>query len=196
MKGNYIDIEIGDTNIIALELLNLINDTIIYISKSGYLIGDAMACISNKKCLEMKSKRPASDKKNNIIPNIINKLPKDLIYFLKIYERRLSYYDVVGQRTLYYDEDEYKKTKPKKILIFDDSIDTGYTIDKVIEEISKIYQGAEIKIAVLNYFTDRNSIKPDYYLYKDSVISAPWTIDSKEYKKFLNMYENRNNSLF
>ena len=196
MKGNFIELEIGDTNILAVELLKKTDDfdfdTIVYISKSGYLIGDAIGSISNKNTLEIKSKRPGADKKHKYLPEIINKLPKDLIYYLKVYERKLSYYDTVGDRTLYYDEEKARKLKPKKILIFDDSIDTGYTIEKVKQEIKTIYKDAEIKIITLNYFTDRNAIKPDYFLYTDSVISAPWTIDSKEYKRFIKLYENRN----
>ena len=191
MKGNFIELEIGDTNILAVELLKKIDDfdfdTIVYISKSGYLIGDAIGSISNKNTLEIKSKRPGADKKHKYLPEIINKLPKDLIYYLKVYERKLSYYDTVGDRTLYYDEEKARALKPKKILIFDDSIDTGHTIEKVKQE---------IKIITLNYFTDRNAIKPDYFLYTDSVISAPWTIDSKEYKRFIKMYENRNEKFF
>ena len=196
MKGNFVELEIGDTNIIAVELLKIIDDfdfdIVVYISKSGYLIGDAIGSISNKNTLEIKSKRPGAEKKHKYLPEVVNKLPRDLIYYLKVYERKLSYYDVVSERTLYYDEEKVKDIKPKKILIFDDSIDTGYTLLKVKSEIESIYKDAEIKIAVLNYFTDRNSIKPDYFLYKDSVISAPWTIDSKEYREFIKLYENRN----
>ena len=110
MKGNYVDIELGDTNIIAVELLKIIDDfdfdTVVYISKSGYLIGDAIGSISNKNTLEIKSKRPGAEKKHKYLPDIVNKLPKDLIYYLKVYERKLSYYDVVGDRTLYYDEEK------------------------------------------------------------------------------------------
>lgn len=200
MKGNFIEIEIGDTNIIALEILKIIEDfdfdTVVYVSKSGYLIGDAIACISNKKSFEIKSMRPGAVKKHKYLPDIVNKLPKDLIYYLKVYERRLSYYDIVGDRVLYYDEEKAKKLTPNKILIFDDSIDTGYTLLNIKKEIESIYENAEVKIAVLNYFTDRDSIKPDYFLYTDSVISAPWTIDSKEYKRFIKMYENRNEKFF
>lgn len=194
MKSNFIEIELGDTNIIALEFLSIIDydfDTVIYISKSGYLIGDAIATISHKNSLEMKSKRSGADKKHKYLPAIVNKLPKDLIHFLKEYERKNSYYDVSSKRILYYDKEEYKKQKPKRILIFDDAIDTGYTLNKVKNEIENIYKDASIKIAVLNYFTDRDSIRPDYYLYKDSIISAPWTIDNKEYKKFIKLYKNK-----
>ena len=144
MKGNYVELEIGDTNIIAVEILKLINDfdfdIVIYISKSGYLIGDAIACISNKKGFEIKSKRPGVDKKHKYLPKIVNKLPKDLIYYLKLYERKLSYYDIVSERKLYYDEDKLKKLSPNKILIFDDSIDTGYTLSTVKKELESIYK--------------------------------------------------------
>lgn len=195
MEGNFIELVMGDTNIVALQLLNIINDydfdTVVYISKSGYLIGNALAEISNCKALEIKSKRPNIKVKNKYLPNIVNKLPKNLIHFLKVYERKNSHYDISDERILYYDEDEYKKIKPKKILIFDDSIDTGYTLECVINKIKELYDGVQIKVAVLNYFTDRKNIQPDYYLYNNSVISAPWTIDSKEYKNFIKMYENR-----
>lgn len=196
MKGNFIELKIGDTNILAVELLKMIEDfdfdTVIYISKSGYLIGDAIGSISNKNTLEIKSKRPGADKKHKYLPEVVSKLPKDLIYYLKVYERKLSYYDVASERTLYYDEEKVKDIKPKKILIFDDAIDTGYTLQAVIDKIKELYEKAEIRVAVLNYFTDRQTLIPDYYLYTDSVISAPWTIDSKEYRDFIKLYENRN----
>lgn len=67
MKGNFIELDIGDTNILALEILKIIDDfdfdTVVYISKSGYLIGDAIGSISDKNILEIKSKRPGADKK-------------------------------------------------------------------------------------------------------------------------------------
>lgn len=195
MKRNFVEIKLSDIHNIAQNLLNLIDnydfDTVISISKSGYLVADALSIISGTKFLEIESKRVGVDEKSKYLPNIINKFPKNLIYFLKKYERKISYYEINEQRTLYYDKDSYEKISPKKILVFDDAIDTGYTIDKVCDEIKNIYGNAEIKTAVLNYYTDRNASVPDYYLYSDTILSAPWTIDSKEFFVFMKLYKDR-----
>jgi len=92
----------------------------------------------------------------------------------------------------YDNREQYTKITEDGELIIDDVIDTGYTIKKVIEEINNIYENPEIKVAVLSYFNDRNAEKPDFYLYENTVLSAPWTIDSKEYEAFVKRYKKNN----
>lgn len=195
MRNKFVEIKFCDIKHIAQALLNIIDDydfdTVVCISKSGYLVGKELSLISESQFLEIESKRLGVDEKSKYLPQIVNKFPKNLIYFLKKYERKISYYDVNEERTLYYDEDLYKKVEPRKILIFDDAIDTGYTIDKVTDKVKSIYSDANIKTAVLNYYTDRNVNAPDYYLYSDAILSAPWTIDSKEFPAFIKLYKNK-----
>lgn len=74
----------------------------------------------------------------------------------------------------------------KKILIIDDAIDSGLTMQYTLSNI-KIKglprprkKSNEIKIAVATVTYSNPIIKPDYQLYNKTIIRFPWALDAKQ----------------
>lgn len=85
--------------------------------------------------------------------------------------------------------------KINKILVVDDSIDTGNSILAVKNYISTIFRNAEIRVAGLNVWDmSKEKVFTDYALYKNTIIKAPMSKDSKEYDVFMKMYNNYRNN--
>jgi len=78
---------------------------------------------------------------------------------------------------------EIENTKAKSIkniLIVDDAIDTGKTMFIVKNNLKQKFPKAKIEIAVLTWTIDSSIVKPDYYLYKNTLLRFPWSNDYKQ----------------
>lgn len=69
--------------------------------------------------------------------------------------------------------------KIKSILIVDDAIDTGKTIFTVQNNLRKLLPNAKIKTAVISWTIERSIIKPDYFIFKNTLVRYPWSLDYK-----------------
>ena len=80
----------------------------------------------------------------------------------------------------------------KKILVVDDSIDTGHSMKQVVDFVRQHFTKAEIRIFVLNEMTGQEPIiKADYTLFRNTIMRTPMSSDSREYYKFLKLYKGR-----
>lgn len=68
----------------------------------------------------------------------------------------------------------------KNILIVDDAIDTGKTMFVIKNSLAVMFPNAQIKTAVISWTIEGSIIKPDYYLFKNTLVRFPW---SKDYKR-------------
>ncbi len=67
------------------------------------------------------------------------------------------------------------------VLIVDDAVDSGVTLNTVVSELKKVSPGIVVKSAVITVTTPQPVIMPDYYLYNDStLIRFPWSMDMKK----------------
>ena len=79
----------------------------------------------------------------------------------------------------------------KNVLVVDDSADTGYTILEIQNELKKKYPKIVVKTACLNILPKCESIvQIDYNLMKNTMLSGPWSSDSKFHKQFLKDFQN------
>ena len=87
-----------------------------------------------------------------------------------------------------YNSEIYDKYKQRKrILLVDDSVDTGNTIKKCENKLSEIFPSSDIVTASYNTMST-SIIYPDYYLYKDTMIRGPWSSDSKKSRQYIKKY--------
>lgn len=69
----------------------------------------------------------------------------------------------------------------RRILIVDDAIDSGVTMQRVLEAVRRIAPGASVATAVINVTTRRHLVEPDYRLYADRrLVRFPWSKDFTE----------------
>ena len=71
------------------------------------------------------------------------------------------------------------KENIQNILILDDAIDTGKTMLVIKNNLKKLFPNAAIKTAVVSWTIETSVVKPDYYLFKNTLVRFPW---SKDYK--------------
>lgn len=68
----------------------------------------------------------------------------------------------------------------RRILVVDDAVDSGRTLEVVLRWIATCCPEAEVRSAVLTVTTQHPLSMPDYYLYyPDTLIRFPWSLDNK-----------------
>lgn len=192
---NYQELSIKNLTEIDKKLYNKIRnnykyDIVIFVAKGAYLIGKDFADFNNCPLLEIKASRSGGRMKKILSPFLII-MPEKLKTYLRKKEVSSNVHSQNKKRNVEYDKNIYKKYKnAKKILLVDDSIDTGYTIKCVMDELKNYFDKSIIKVVSLNYFDKAKKIvEPDYFLYKNTMLKGPWSNDSKEHVKYLKMYK-------
>ncbi len=188
----YQEMTLEDVNNNSLKLYNIIKkdfdyDLVIFIAKGSFLIGKELSRLNNTELLEISAKRKGN-KFKSILKLFKKIIPKKILIKLRKKEMESNYHLKKNERKIEYDKDLYMKNiNKKKILLVDDSIDTGNSIKLSKEELVKVFKNSTIKIAVFNVM-DKAIIKPDYYLYKNTMICGPWSNDSKYYSTHIKEY--------
>lgn len=179
----------------ALEIKKEYNpDLIIYIAKGGYLIGKSFSEFFKVPLIGIKTERTGNKIKSFLTPLIL-KLPTKICDILRIIELKTNLHNRYKERKIKVNLtfNKLDKNKIKKILIIDDSVDTGYSMKAVFNEIKKSFLNAEIKLAAINVWEESiKTINIDFCIYKNTIIRTPMSKDSKEYSTFLKLYKERN----
>lgn len=165
-------------------------DLIIYVAKAGYLIGKEMSREFDVPLISINAERKGNSIKTYFQP-ILKYIPNRLRYILVKLELKSDIHKKSSERNIYF-KSNLNKIQLKKIenlLIVDDSVDTGHSINEVKKVVQEKFKNANIRIAALNVWDKSEEIiKVDYSLYRNTIIKAPMSKDSKEYEQFIEMY--------
>lgn len=168
-------------------------DLVIFIAKGSYPIGIELSKLANVPLLEIKATRKGG-KLKKIIKPLFRFIPKKILIKLRKKEMNSEYHEKNQDRNVKFDYKIYENyLNCQKILLVDDSIDSGYSIMETKKEIEKFFKKSKVKIAVFNCM-NKSIIKPDYMIYENKMICGPWSNDSKYYGKFLKEYNNWKNN--
>lgn len=192
---NYLELSAENAKKETIKLAEIIGkdftpDSVIFISKGAYQIGLDLGNYFNVPVLEIFAERKANKLKSMLSP-ILKIIPSKIKFFLRKYEVKIGIHKNNTDRDVHwgYVPPEYQNINFEKILLVDDSCDTGNSFIQCIQEIHNKYLNAEIKTAAINVFSSSfDVINTDYYLHKDCTISGPWSKDSKENKEFVKHY--------
>lgn len=172
-------------------------DIIIYVAKAGFLIGKEFSQVMKSPMIGVETVREKGNGLKSKIAPLIGKLPLFVRNMLIAIELKSGVHKKNDYRKVnMLDEiSQLETTKINKILVVDDSIDTGNSILAVKNYISTIFRNAEIRVAGLNVWDmSKEKVFTDYALYKNTIIKAPMSKDSKEYDVFMKMYNNYRNN--
>lgn len=76
---------------------------------------------------------------------------------------------------------ELRRQLPGQVLVVDDAVDSGITMQAVVEALRRARPDVEVRAAVITVTTGRPSVSPDYTLYNNhTLIRFPWSIDMKK----------------
>ena len=192
---NYLELSIENLEEENKKLYKIIQednynyDLVIFIAKGAFLIGKDLSEYNKSKLIEVFATRKGN-KFKNLFKLILKILPSCIKKNLRQLEIKSGIHKKKAERKVSFNENVWKKYENKnKILLVDDSVDTGNSINLTKNAIEKFFKDAEIKVAALNVFDEglKNS-HIDYYLYNNTMLSGPWSDDSKENKKYLQEY--------
>ena len=169
-------------------------DIIIFLAKSGFLFARPLAEYFKCDMADIAVSRPSNGGKDKI-RKYIPRIPNSVLYFALKSKFAYGYHNKNSKREIKITE-KFKHidfSKYKKILIVDDSVDTGWSIRKVVELLRKTAAHCEVKIASYCVITmSEERVKTDFFRYKDTIVVTATSRYSSEYKKFLKEYENWN----
>ncbi len=137
--------------------------------------------------IETKLSRTSTKTKKTIgIHRVLTLLPYALSDLLRIAEVKLferfksnNYNDQKEQSVDFTTQHLKQIHHAKTILLIDDAMDTGSTIQALQNAIHKINPAATIKSAVLTVTHKTPYLEPDYTLYKNVLLRCPWSMDYK-----------------
>lgn len=158
----------------------------------GYVGREISKAWPSAKYIETSIRRKSTKKKENGLRHkVLQTLPYFLLNWLRMAE--MIYGNIKAKRfnpkregefILSSDIDELLKEKEQYVLLVDDAIDTGATLNLAYESLSSKYPLAVIKIAVVTVTNNKPMIDADYYLYHDRIlVRFPWSNDIKQSKK-------------
>lgn len=167
-------------------------DLIIFVAKGAYYIGKFLSEIDDTPLLMVSATRKGNLLKKILKP-FLKLVPKKAQIFLREKEMNSNYHKKNNDRVINFDNKKWNKHKDKKnVLIVDDSIDTGNSIEQVYKVVREYYENSNVEVAVFNCM-DKSSFKPRFSLYTNTMINGPWSSDSKYNKDFIEQYEDWKN---
>ena len=190
----YIELSLEDVEKKSKELYEMILkdkfdfELVIFIAKGSFPIAKKLSKDSNVPLLEISATRKGGGVKKILKP-FLKIVPKRLLIYLRRKEMKSTYHEKNCERNISFSVSKYKKyLKCNKILLIDDSIDSGYSIIEVKKALENYFNAADIRVAVFNTMK-KSIIRPDFTLYEDTMICGPWSNDSKFYSTFLTEYK-------
>ena len=190
---NYIELSIENVKKQCKELYSKIikdysYDLVIFIAKGSYIIGAELSSLANVPLLEIYATRKGG-KLKKILKPFIKLIPKKILISLRKKEMNSDYHEKNENRHVSFDENKYSSYRNvKRILLVDDSIDSGNSIVETKKVLQEYFSTSEIRVAVFNVM-EKSIIKPEYYLYLNTMICGPWSNDSKENTLHNKMYK-------
>lgn len=165
-------------------------DIIVYIAKGGFIIGKVFQNVFDVPLVGVDAVRQ-ENKVKEALSSLLKRLPKSVLIFLRKIEVISGVHEKNEERNvkIHQSVSEVERDLIKKILIVDDSVDTGNSVKAVADEMEQLFPGAEIRIAALVVWDkSKGKINTDYFIYENSLLRSPMSKDSKEYKQFLEIY--------
>ena len=162
-------------------------DIIVGILTGGGEVGRLMApYFPDATYIEVKLQRPGTQKKK-ALRKLLRLLPTFVTDKLRIYEAKKLSKLPAKVYNLHFDLEKrniISSPKNHNILIIDDAVDSGSTLQSVYNSIRQAAPQANIKSAVLTVTTPSPSFQPDYALWRDgTLLRCPWSFDYNKNRK-------------
>lgn len=162
-------------------------DLVVGIREGGQWVSQAM--FPTVKHVTVALHRPSTKRKRRLPSRILRSFPYAVLDRMRIWEAKWLNRKV----PLPYPEGTWPEETPampesttgpgnrrERILIVDDAVDSGRTLELVARWLHTQRPEAEIRSAVITVTTRHPLLLPEYYLfYPDTLIRFPWSIDNK-----------------
>lgn len=157
-----------------------------YVGKDVYRNLISLTGDKEIKYVEIKIHRKGTKKKNEgKFHRLLKSLPEIICDFLRMAESLYREYRGGKEKrecqvTFDNDTDFFLKKCKQNVLIVDDAIDTGTTIEIIKDYIGRRYD-ASVRVAVITVTMKKPIVVPDYCLYNNrTLVRFPWSNDTKD----------------
>lgn len=170
-----------------------IPEHVIFVERAGLLIGVEIAEYFGSTISGIATKRSGGTAKSRV-KIILRYLPRFLTHFLRRLEINSSIHEIKNDREIFV---EYPlPSREKRILLVDDAIDTGNSIQAILEYLLKNgYSLERIKVAVITTTSKQPKHKADYSLFTEVICAFPWSYDSRQYQQAWALYDSKRKCL-
>lgn len=167
-------------------------DCVAYLARGGWAIGKAISEHFGAPLIELSAHRSGNAAKERSA-SLLARLPRSIRRALREWEmkKRLSGDNGETQRKSVRLTERYDApADARRILLVDDSADTGSSLAAACEKLSDMFPGADVRTAVLNIFPRaKSAARIDWYMYESSLLCLPSSKDNAEYPLFVRKYE-------
>lgn len=157
-------------------------DGIIAIATGGIYVADECGYPGVRR---VTLRRKGTKAKRKLLDRVIKRLPRKVNDALRILESRVleitDRRDVGHYAPVSFSAETLKwlSTRPKRLLVIDDAVDSGHTLLRVVESLRSYLPDATILTAVITTTRRNPVIRPDFTLYSDqTLVRFPWSADS------------------
>lgn len=172
---------------LRVEESGFIPQHVLYVERAGLLIGTAIADHFKCSISGIHASRSGGSTKSQL-KIILRYLPRFVTHFLRRIEMKSNIHGVKSERHISYEGNP--PPKGKTILLVDDAIDTGHSVQKILNSLNSTgYETAEIKVAVLTTTGSDPVRKADITLFDQIICAYPWSYDSREYNAAWQLYD-------
>lgn len=165
-----------------------IPEVVIGICNGGAQVARSMTKLLPAEALycEVSISRPSTlHKRQTYTHRLLRHLPLWLCDVLRMLESRVAAYrssqvspERIGNLELSPEVTSLLNTRPGRVLIIDDAIDSGATMQKVCSQLQARFPDAQIRLAAITVTTQHPVVDADYSLYHNSTLCRfPWSND-------------------
>jgi len=120
-------------------------------------------------------------KQRSFMKRLLNLLPYSILNSARVseHQKQIKASNRTNTQDIEIDFSSTKNVSIKHILILDDALDSGETMQSVVKVLSNKFPEASIKTAVLAWTNTESITTPDYYVFKNQLVRFPWSLDYK-----------------
>lgn len=193
----FLELNIDSLKESTLSLCEMISpdfkpDFVAYLARGGYLIGCDAARFFECPLVELDKHRTEHVKKDT---DLLRRLPRWAKHALRETEQQF--------RRVFSNGKDFGEIQPailtnryplpakaSRILLVDDSIDSGASIVAGRLRLASLFPEADVRVAVLNSFIrPSEQVAFDWVLFENALLSTPSSADSPSYEEFCRLYD-------
>jgi hypoxanthine phosphoribosyltransferase len=158
---------------------NFCPDMVVGIRTGGLLIAELM--FSDVPHSDVTLRRPSTKAKFKFLNRIFHAMPYRMLDCLRIFEAwMLNCKQAPQPRDISNIVIEDAVRQARNILIVDDAVDSGQTLEAATRAIRQAAPTAEVRTAAITVTTNNPMVMPDTFIYNNlTLIRFPWSLDMK-----------------
>lgn len=183
MGRQVVTLNVGSFNEICIRLERMVMssgfvpDVVLSIATGGVYVGERL--FASRPHVTTKLQRPGTAAKTNFFSGIVKKLPQPVLDAMRVAEA--SVLDILPARVI--DPSRVvldDLSAYDRILVVDDAVDSGATLNAVLQAVKSAYPEAEVRSAAVTVTTTRPLVTPDFAIFNNyTLIRFPWAMDNR-----------------